>query len=227
MSVTALGNLPVAENSATSAGNNTARLSSAAKEFESEKLLGQWLKDAESTFGSVPGSEEDDACGEQMKEFAMQHMATEITARGGIGIAPMVERTLAKQEMLKVVYGGEGRESARLSAVCVNILRELELEVQEATNAIACNRLADSREPVAAGNVLCQLEAPLPAIRPTAINAASSGPCVRRISPERRNLREAMQSSRSAAILQHLCSLYRNAAQHPGRAMYRAISREA
>lgn len=75
----------------------TSRLSAAAKEFESV-LLGQWLKDAESSFGSVPGSEEDDAGGEQMKEFAMQHVATDIVERGGIGIAAMVESALAKQE---------------------------------------------------------------------------------------------------------------------------------
>ena len=72
-------------------------------------LLGQWLKDAESTFGSVPGSEEDDAGGEQMKDFAMQHVATEITDRGGIGIAPMVERALAKQESQKVSQSGGER----------------------------------------------------------------------------------------------------------------------
>lgn len=109
MSVAALRNLPVIEHFATSGGSGTTRLSSAAKEFESV-LLGQWLKDAESTFGSVPGSEEDDAGGEQMKEFAMQHLATEITDRGGVGIAPMVERALAKQEMPKLPQAeGEGR----------------------------------------------------------------------------------------------------------------------
>ena len=109
MSVAALRNLPVTENFATSGGRATARLSSAAKEFESV-LLGQWLKDAESTFGSVPGSEEDDAGGEQMKDFATQHLATEFTDRGGVGIAPMVERALAKQETPKVRQGGgEGR----------------------------------------------------------------------------------------------------------------------
>jgi Rod binding domain-containing protein len=109
MNALALSNLPATGNFAARAGNNTERLSSAAKEFES-MLLGQWLKDAESSFGSVPGSEEDDACGEQMKEFAMQHVAAEITDRGGIGIAPMVERALAKQETSKVPQGGgEGR----------------------------------------------------------------------------------------------------------------------
>lgn len=109
MSVTALGDLPMTKSFTTIGGGNTARLSSAAKEFESV-LLGQWLKDAEATFGSVPGSEEDDPGGEQMKDFAMQHVATEITDRGGIGIAPMVERALAKQETPKVPQGGgDGR----------------------------------------------------------------------------------------------------------------------
>jgi len=96
MKVTALGNSPVVESPQTSAGDNAASLSSAAKEFESV-LLGQWLKDARATFGSVPGSEEDDAGGEQMKEFAMQHVATAITNSGGIGIASIVERALVKQ----------------------------------------------------------------------------------------------------------------------------------
>jgi Rod binding domain-containing protein len=87
--------------------SDTARLTAAAKEFESV-LLGQWLKEADSTFGSVPGSEEDDAGGQQMKEFAMQQVATDFTERGGIGIAPMVERALAKQETPQVTQG-EGK----------------------------------------------------------------------------------------------------------------------
>jgi Rod binding domain-containing protein len=108
MSVARLGDLPSTKRFPADDTSNTARLSSAAKEFESV-LLGQWLKDAESTFGSVPGSEEDDAGGEQMKEFAMQHVASDIADRGGIGIAPMVERALAKQETPQVTQtNGEG-----------------------------------------------------------------------------------------------------------------------
>lgn len=93
----------------TDARGNAKRLSSAAKEFES-MLLGQWLKDAEGTFGSVPGSEEDeDQGGEQMKEFTMQHVASEITNRGGIGIAPIVAKALAKQGTPRTPQpGGEG-----------------------------------------------------------------------------------------------------------------------
>jgi Rod binding domain-containing protein len=109
MNEIAPGNFSQTEKFAATAANNGERLSSAAKEFESV-LLGQWLKDAESSFGSVPGSEEDDAGGEQMQDFALQHVATEITDRGGIGVAQMVERALAKQEIPRASQsGGDGR----------------------------------------------------------------------------------------------------------------------
>jgi len=71
------------------------KIASAASEFESV-LLGQWMKDAESSFGSVPGGDEDeDAAGEQMNGFGMQYLASQIVKAGGIGIAPMVEKALA------------------------------------------------------------------------------------------------------------------------------------
>ena len=108
MNPLALNGLSNVGNLVTDTRGNAPRLTSAAKEFESI-LLGQWLKDAESTFGSVPGSEEDDQGGEQMKEFAMQHLATEITDRGGIGIAPVVEKALAKQENPTTHPLGAGR----------------------------------------------------------------------------------------------------------------------
>jgi len=108
MNVLALSNLLDAGGPVAEVRGNAGRLNSAAKEFESI-LLGQWLKDAESTFGSVPGGEEEDQGGEQMKEFAMQHVATEITDRGGIGIAPIVAKALAKQETPHHTHGGEGR----------------------------------------------------------------------------------------------------------------------
>lgn len=109
MNVIAPLGLPATGSLATNVRGNAARLTSAADEFESV-LLGQWLKDAESTFGSVPGSEEGDPGGEQMKEFTMQHLASEITNHGGIGIAPIVERALMKQETSDVTLReGGGR----------------------------------------------------------------------------------------------------------------------
>lgn len=84
-------------------GTNTAQSSpsrhgvtAAAEEFESV-LVGQWLTTAEASFGTVPGSEEpDDAGASQMSEFAMQHLASEIVKKGGLGVAQLVEAGLMK-----------------------------------------------------------------------------------------------------------------------------------
>ena len=60
-------------------------------------LLGQWVQGAESSFGSVPGGDEDeDAGGEQMQGFGVQQLATQLAAKGGIGIARLVEKALVK-----------------------------------------------------------------------------------------------------------------------------------
>ena len=77
------------------AGNN-GKLANAGVEFESV-LLGQWLQSAEKSFGSVPGSDEEqeDAAGDQMLGFAMQQLAHSIAAHGGLGIAKLVEKGLA------------------------------------------------------------------------------------------------------------------------------------
>lgn len=109
MNVIAPVNLPATGSFAADVRGKAAHLTSAAEEFESV-LLGQWLKDAESTFGSIPGGEEDDPGGDQMKESTMQHLASEITNRGGIGIAPIVEKALIKQEVSDVtLLEGDGR----------------------------------------------------------------------------------------------------------------------
>lgn len=73
----------------------THKVSDASQEFESV-LLGQWLQQADASFGSVPGEEDEDSDGSQMKNFAMQHLAQEITKCGGIGIAKIVESALTK-----------------------------------------------------------------------------------------------------------------------------------
>lgn len=72
------------------------RLATAAKQFESV-LLGQWLQDAQASFASVPGGDEDsDSGGQQMQGFATQQLAAGLTACGGIGIAKLVQGALAK-----------------------------------------------------------------------------------------------------------------------------------
>jgi Rod binding domain-containing protein len=81
--------------SATAAtAGGSSKIPQAARDFESI-LLGQWLQNAESSFASVPGGDDDeDSCGEQMQGFAMQRLAGQLTASGGIGIARMVEKAL-------------------------------------------------------------------------------------------------------------------------------------
>lgn len=76
----------------------------ASQDFESV-LLGQWLQQAEDSFGSVPGEEDENADGSQMKAFAMQHLAQEITKNGGIGIAKIVESALTKSAGLSGTAG--------------------------------------------------------------------------------------------------------------------------
>ena len=72
------------------------KISSASKEFES-LLLSQWLQGAETSFGSVPGGDEDQDSGdEQMKSFGVQQLARAITDAGGIGIANIISKNLAR-----------------------------------------------------------------------------------------------------------------------------------
>ena len=71
------------------------KLAHAAVEFESV-LLGQWLQSAEKSFATVSGNddEDQDAGGDQMLSFAMQQLAHSIAAKGGLGIARIVQRGL-------------------------------------------------------------------------------------------------------------------------------------
>jgi Rod binding domain-containing protein len=75
-----------------------AQLRHAATEFESI-LLSQWLQGAESSFGSVPGADDDEDAGdEQMKNFAVQALAKSFSDSGGIGLAKIVSSALAHTE---------------------------------------------------------------------------------------------------------------------------------
>lgn len=94
--------LPVSDllqaNLSTKGANPTAsQLMPTAKEFESI-LLSQWLQGAESSFGSVPGADDDqDAGDEQMKSFGVQQLAKGLSDAGGIGIAAIVSKALARR----------------------------------------------------------------------------------------------------------------------------------
>ena len=83
------------------------KIEKSAKDFESI-LLGSWLQQAEQSFGSLPGGDDDgdaDAGKEQFQGMAMQSLGTSMTEAGGIGIAKMISKQLHKAE--------DAREAAR------------------------------------------------------------------------------------------------------------------
>ena len=81
-----------------SAATENSKIEKSAKDFESI-LLGSWLQQAEQSFGSVPGGDDDgdaDAGKEQFQGMAMQSLGTSMTAAGGIGIAKLISKELHK-----------------------------------------------------------------------------------------------------------------------------------
>jgi Rod binding domain-containing protein len=74
------------------------KIEKSANDFESI-LLGSWLQQAEQSFGSLPGGDEDgeeDSGKEQFQGMAMQSLGSAMTAAGGIGIAKMISTNLHK-----------------------------------------------------------------------------------------------------------------------------------
>ena len=79
---------------AASASGEAAKIGKAGRDFESI-LLGSWLQGAESSFGSVPGGDEDeDAGGEQLKNIGVQQLATALAGSGGIGLGKLIAEQL-------------------------------------------------------------------------------------------------------------------------------------
>jgi Rod binding domain-containing protein len=86
-----------------SAATVNAKIEKSATDFESI-LLGSWLQQAEQSFGSVPGGDDEDADSgkDQFMGIAMQSLGSSLTASGGIGIAKMVSKSLHKAEDARV-----------------------------------------------------------------------------------------------------------------------------
>jgi Rod binding domain-containing protein len=83
------------------------KLDKAATDFEAI-LLGQWLNQAQQSFSSVPGSEDehDDPGYSQWQSLGMQELAKSVAAAGGLGIAKMI-----RQHYSRAADGGEGQEA--------------------------------------------------------------------------------------------------------------------
>jgi Rod binding domain-containing protein len=81
-----------------------AKIAKGAKDFEA-MLLSSWLQQAEQSFATIPGAEDDDdaASRDQMMSFGTQALAQAMANSGGIGIAKMIaeamHRTAAKAEV--------------------------------------------------------------------------------------------------------------------------------
>jgi Rod binding domain-containing protein len=86
-----------------SATSQNAKIEKSATDFESI-LLGSWLQQAEQSFGSVPGGDDDDSDSgkEQYMGIAMQSLGASMTNSGGIGIAKMISNSLHKAEDARV-----------------------------------------------------------------------------------------------------------------------------
>jgi Rod binding domain-containing protein len=81
----------------TSSGSDK-KIQKSAREFESI-LLGHWLEQAEQSFATLPGSDDDPDADPGQSAFVglgSQELAKAITASGGIGIAKMLAQHLAK-----------------------------------------------------------------------------------------------------------------------------------
>lgn len=87
------------------------KIDKSSKDFESI-LLSSWLQQAQESFGSVPGGEDDpdaDSGKDELQGVAMQSLGAAMTAAGGVGIAKMIATSLHKtqdQEAAKQLESG-------------------------------------------------------------------------------------------------------------------------
>jgi Rod binding domain-containing protein len=98
---------------ANSAHAQNAKIEKSAKDFESI-LLSNWLQQAEQSFASVPGGDEEDdgdSGKEQFQGMAMQSLGASMTAAGGIGIAKMISAQLHKAEDLRAANAEKSNQN--------------------------------------------------------------------------------------------------------------------
>ena len=97
--------------------SNDAKIEKGSKDFES-MLLSSWLQQAEQSFATVPGSEDDgeDQQRDQIMSFGVQALAGAIEADGGLGIAKMIAHAMheaADRQHAKTSPGVEGKEPGK------------------------------------------------------------------------------------------------------------------
>ncbi len=72
-----------------------AKIDKGSKEFEAI-LLGSWLQQAEQSFSTLPGADDDnkDVASDQVTSFGVQALSTSLAASGGIGISKMIAKAM-------------------------------------------------------------------------------------------------------------------------------------
>ena len=75
--------------------NDDAKIDKGSRDFEAV-LVGSWLQQAEQSFATVPGADDDEnaASRDQVMSFGVQSLATSLAASGGIGIGKMVAKAM-------------------------------------------------------------------------------------------------------------------------------------
>jgi Rod binding domain-containing protein len=77
-------------------GTDSKKIDKAARSFES-LLVGHWLEQAEKSFASVPGTNQDeqnDSSRDQFLSIACESLAQGLSRTGGFGIAAMISKRL-------------------------------------------------------------------------------------------------------------------------------------
>jgi Rod binding domain-containing protein len=77
-------------------GTDSKKIDKAARSFES-LLVGHWLEQAEKSFASVPGTNQDeqnDSSRDQFLSIACESLAQGLSKTGGFGIAAMISKRL-------------------------------------------------------------------------------------------------------------------------------------
>lgn len=99
-----------------------AKIDKGAQDFEA-MLLSNWLQQAEQSFGTVPGADDDDEGGmsgkDQMMSLGVQSLAQSMAASGGIGIAKMIAHamhsTADKQDQQDTPGAGSAAEGSKIA----------------------------------------------------------------------------------------------------------------
>ncbi|HEX4322503.1 MAG TPA: hypothetical protein VHZ52_16435 [Acidobacteriaceae bacterium] len=75
--------------------NDSAKIDKGARDFEAV-LVGSWLQQAEQSFATVPGADDDENAGtrDQVMSYGVQSLATSLAASGGLGIGTMIAKAM-------------------------------------------------------------------------------------------------------------------------------------